>query len=161
MSQFLLADGTRVLGALSRDQRSRDLLAKLRARLLRVRVAQLPLGFVRHAGPARPALEGAIAAFVSAALALRTPLDLEVRWGGEGGALQIYERAKPPVNRHPRTGTLSWFSSIHSQSRYLQQRRPVPFSGVAATDVMYGDFGEIEPGALDRLEEVITEQTVR
>ena len=32
---------------------------------------------------------------------------------------QVLERPKPPLNAHPISGTPSWFSSLHSQVRYL------------------------------------------
>ena len=156
--EFLLADGSRVL-----DDVAPEALAEMRRRQLRVRVATLQLPFVSRAGPFRAALEQAIALVVSAALAVRTPLDLEVCWGGDPSSpsLRIFERPKPPVNRHPRTGRLSWFSSIHSQSAYLQRRRPCPVEGVAATDVLYGDYGEVEPRVLDHIEEVVSSHTAR
>ena len=30
--------------------------------------------------------------------------------------LQVLERPKPPLNAHPVTGVVSWFSSLHSQA---------------------------------------------
>ena len=51
---------------------------------------------------------------------------------------------------------------MHSQSRYLQSRRPGRrFSGVASTDVFYGDFSEIPPRDLEHIEAAILENVAR
>ena len=158
---FLLADGRAVLAELSPE-----VLSTLCARRLRLRVARLdapPLRLVPP--PLRPPIAHAARAVLGAAV----PLDLDVRWsGGEDGdsdgvALEIYEPAKPPVNRHPLTGEPTFFSGIHSQSHHLQARRAADgFDGLGASDVFYGDdFSPIAPHTLEHIEEVVSAETVR
>lgn len=148
---FLLADGRAVLADISPR-----VLTNLRERKLSVRVAALPTGNLRYAGPLAPCLAGMLEAAVSLLLRVAIPLELELAWSRSGDILQILERAKPPINRHPATGEASFFSSIHSQSRYLQKRRAATsFEGIAATDVFYGDLDSIEHEVLDHIEEVV------
>ena len=156
--EFLLADGSRVLQSLDPD-----VLQRLCERQMRVRVARLPVPPLLHVGPLRPPLEQLLATIVQAALGVATPLDLEVvpTTSNESPALQIFERSKPPVNRHPRTREPSFFSGIHSQSRYLQSRRPgLRFEGVASTDVLYGDFGAIPEADLVQIEGAVLKNVV-
>ncbi|KAL1504955.1 hypothetical protein AB1Y20_008722 [Prymnesium parvum] len=157
--EFLLADGARVLRALDAD-----VLRRLCRRGVRVRVARLAAPPWHRAGALRPLLRRACTAVVQAALDLATPLELEVVASAddEPCALQVFEKAKPPVNRHPRTLEPTFFSGIHSQSEYLQsKRRGARFSGVAATDVFYGDFSEIPPRDLDHIEEAVMQNVIR
>ena len=51
------------------------------------------------------------------------PLDLAVAFSADERTLQILEQPKAPVNRHPASGAPTFFSSLHSQSAYLQRRR--------------------------------------
>ena len=90
-------------------------------------------------------------------LAVAIRLDLTLAWTPDGRTLQILERPKPPVNRHPRSGVPTFFSSLHSQSAYLQSRRAeatgsATFGGV---DVFYGDLSPIEPEVLDEVDAVV------
>ena len=154
---FLLADGHAILRAIEPR-----VLEQLLARQMRVRVAALPIGRVVQPLPStlQAPLRTLIRALVGAGIRLALPLDLDVAWAADGEVLQILEQAKPAVNRHPRTQLATFFSGIHSQSRALQQRRAgAAFSGVAATDVYWGDGGPIEEEVLDHLDETITKHT--
>ena len=93
---------------------------------------------------------------VGAVLAAFVPLGLELHWSDDD-ALQICERPKPPVVRHPRTAEPTFFSSLHSQSAALQRRRAGTdaFGGVAATDAFFGDGAALDAGLLDAVEAAV------
>jgi hypothetical protein len=158
---FLVADGQAILRALPPE-----LLQNLCRRKLRVRVAAFPIGKLLgpQSVPLCATLRRVVASALKSALDLAIPLDLDVVWSSDGQVLQLCEQPKSPVNRHPLTGEFTFFSGIHSQSRYLQEHRAGrTFEGVASTDVFFGD-GEasdeaIEPAALEQINDVIAEHT--
>lgn len=171
--EFLLADGRAVLAELSPE-----VLTPLCERKVSVRVAALDLSAVLNGVNSRlqSPLRNLIEKVVRFALSLAVPLGLELAWGRDGGGdgvgantLQILERPKAPINRHPESGKLTFFSSLHSQARYLQQRRAggkafsdTSRSSVAATDAFFGDdLSPIPPSHLEHIDEVITKCTVR
>ena len=101
---------------------------------------------------------------VGVVLGVAIPLDLQLAWGRaaeEATLLQILEQPKAAVNCHPRSGLPSFFSSLHSQARHLQQKRAAVFSdstisSVAATNVFYGDsLEEINAAVLDEVDAVM------
>ena len=172
---FLVVDGRQLLADLPAH-----VLEPLCAKNVSVRVAALELRFLLSL-PAtlRQPLARAIELLVGLALRLAVPLELQLAWGrieaddgggddggGCGGSacvLQILETAKPPVNRHPVSGEPTFFSSLHSQSRYLQRRRAALFSEsalsrVASTDAFYGvaALTPMEPALLDDLDAVMS-----
>lgn len=162
---FLLADGRAVLRALDPS-----VVATLQARGLRVRVAALTTSFLAATGPLRPVLAACIAAAVGLGLKVAVPLGLELAWSEACQTLQVLEPLKRPVTRHPITGHPTWFSGLHSQSAHLQRKRAAAtggdvFEGVAATEVFYGDSGDVlEPvssEALDHVDAVVERLTVR
>ena len=157
--EFLLADGRAVLGALSPE-----VVDSLSRRKLRVRVAGWDGAgaLLAAAGPLREPLARGIASVAGAVVGAAFPLQLEVRWSEDLRRLDVLEPPKSPTNCHPVSGEPSFFSGIHSQSRYLQQRRAgSSFGGVAATDVFYGDMQPIEKEVLEHIDEVISKLTVR
>ena len=172
--EFLLADGRAVLAELSPE-----VLTPLCERKVSVRVAALDLSALLDgvSSSLQPVLRNMIEGVVSFALSLAVPLGLELAWGcGDGSGdgvgtntLQILERPKSPINCHPESGKLTFFSSLHSQARYLQQRRAggrafsdTARSSVAATDAFFGDdLSPIPPSHLEHIDEVITKWTVR
>jgi len=153
---FLVADGRLVLADLEPE-----IVQKLSARNVSVRVAQLDASPLlgRCAGaaaPLRAPLAAALAGFVRGALGAAVPLGLVVSWAADGHTLQVLERPKPPLNAHPVTGVVSWFSSLHSQARHLQRRRAGgELGGVAVTDAFYGDLLPIEDAVLEQIDDVI------
>lgn len=156
---FLVADGRRVLADLEPG-----LVEKLSARNISVRVAALDAAPLLRLCPA-PLLAPLRAAFAGAArvaLDAAVPLGLVVAWGGaEGHTLQVLERPKPPLNAHPASGAPTWFSSLHSQSSHLQQRRAEGEPGFSMTEAFYGDLTPIEPAELEQIDEVITRHVRR
>lgn len=175
--EFLLADGREVLQAMDAD-----VIKKLCERGLRVRVATIPTPFLaktiensRDVGTS----SGATLQDLGSQLLERvvgwgvrvffTKLALEVAFTENREMLQILEPLKSPLNAHPKDGKLSFFSGIHSQSAYLQQKRAADaFSGVAMTDVFYGEddatgapMEAIETETLDHIEDVIDRHTTR
>lgn len=156
---FLLADGRRILSELDPS-----VVAKLCERKVSVRVAALNAApLLRLAGPSlREPLSRFIAAAVSALLGAAVPLGLVVAWADDGHTLQILERPKPPLNRHPATGEPTFFSSLHSQSQHLQRRRSSSTLGsVAATDAFYGDLQPISHAELEHIDDVIMRSVKR
>lgn len=170
--EFLLCDGRAVLAELSPD-----VLKLLSERKVSVRVAALDLSALLSSVSSglQPICRRLIQAMVSCVLSLAVPLGLELAWGRDGvddgvgaNTLQILERPKAPINRHPTTGQPTFFSSLHSQARYLQQRRAggktfsdTARSSVAATDVFLGgDLAPIPQSHLEHIDEVITRLTV-
>ena len=170
--EFLLCDGRAVLAELSPD-----VLTLLSERKVSVRVAALDLSALLSSVSSglQPICRSLIQAVARFVLSLAVPLGLELAWGRDGGddgvganTLQILERPKAPINRHPTTGEPTFFSSLHSQARYLQQRRAggktfsdTARSSVAATDVFLGgDLAPIPPSHLEHIDEVITRLTV-
>ena len=170
--EFLLCDGRAVLAGLSQD-----VLALLSERKVSVRVAALDLSAILGSlsSSLQPICRNLIQTVVRFVLALAVPLGLELAWSRDGGddgvgpnTLQILERPKAPINRHPTTGEPTFFSSLHSQARYLQRRRAggrtfsdTARSSVAATDVFLGDdLTPIPPSHLEHIDEVITRLTV-
>lgn len=154
---FLVADGQAILRSLSPEVR--DCLVQ---RQMRVRVAALPIGGAISALPpaVQDPLRPLVASIVRFAIRAALPLDLDVAWDAGGDSLQVLEQPKPAFNRHPATKAASFFSGVHSQSRTLQQRRAgTAFSGVAATDVFWGDGSPIEGTVLDELDAVISAHT--
>jgi hypothetical protein len=159
--EFLLADGREVLSALSPS-----LLQQLHDRRLRVRVAALPTEWLAHGGPMPPTvrtlLASVIEGVIGAALAVGVPLGLELAWSSDGKWLQILEPTKSAFNRHPVSREPTFFSGVHSQSRYLQQARAADmFGGVGVTDVLDGDLAPLEIELLDEIESVMTRLTRR
>ena len=151
--EFLVADGREVLRALEGTH-----LAELHKRNVRIRVARVDLSapLALAPEPLRAPLRAAVAAAVGAVLAAFVPLGLELHWS-EDDALQICERPKSPVVRHPRTAEPTFFSSLHSQSAALQMRRAGTdaFGGVAATDAFFGDGAALDAGLLDAVEAAV------
>ena len=163
--EFLLCDGRQVLRELSPT-----VMAELCERKISIRVAALNLGFAlsRCDENVRTPLQQIIQAIVGFVLNLAIPLDLQLAWDlEEGTTLQILEQPKSPVNRHPLSGEPTFFSSLHSQARHLQERRAAVFSdtgksAIAATDAFYGDdLTPIAPAALEHIDDVITRLTKR
>eukprot|EP00900_Chrysochromulina_parva_P021226 jgi/Chrpa1/3737/Chrysochromulina_OHIO_Genome00003109-RA len=159
--EFLLADGREVLSALSPS-----LLQQLHDRRLRVRVAALPTEWLAHGGPMPPTVRTLLASVIErvigAALAVGVPLGLELAWSSDGKLLQILEPTKSAFNRHPVSREPTFFSGVHSQSRYLQQARAADmFGGVGVTDVLDGDLAPLEIELLDEIESVMTRLTRR
>ena len=167
---FLLADGRAVLAELHGSSE----LARLRERLVSVRVASVPVGALRALPVAalREPLCEALRHLVAVALGVWVAdLDLTLAWSTDGQCLQILERPKAPVNRHPRTAHPTFFSSLHSQSAYLQEKRTrggacgaaagTSSSTFAGVDVFYGDLRPLEPRLLERIDAAITKHTVR
>lgn len=155
---FLVADGRRILSELEPS-----VVAKLCERKVSVRVAALNAApLLRLAGPLREPVSRFVAAAVSALLGAAVPLGLVVAWADDGHTLQILERPKPPLNRHPATGEPTFFSSLHSQSQHLQRRRSSSTLGsVAATDAFFGDLQPIKHAELEHIDEVIMRNAKR
>ena len=156
---FLVADGRRILSELEPS-----VVAKLCERKVSVRVAALNAApLLRLAGPSlREPLSRFVAAAVSALLGAAVPLGLVVAWADDGHTLQILERPKPPLNRHPTTGEPTFFSSLHSQSQHLQRRRSSSTLGsVAATDAFFGDLQPISHAELEHIDDVIMRNVKR
>ena len=173
--EFLLADGKEVLAALDDD-----IMKKLYKRNVRVRVAALPTPFLIDAEEnVRNVITALIQAIVGWGLQTFVPkLALELSISDDYSMLQILEPLKSPLNHHPKTGQPTFFSGIHSQSAYLQQKRAADaFSGVAVTDVFYGEMHcndktsikhkrqivlePIEADVLDHIEDVMNQHTKR
>ena len=176
--EFLLADGRDVLRAMDSN-----IIRKLGGRGLRVRVAGIPTQFLvcnsnntnnDNVRDIAQSLKGfcsqLLKRIASWGVTTMFPrLRLEVRFSDDQGLLQILEPLKNPLNGHPRGGKLTFFSGIHSQSAYLQRKRAAnAFSGVAITDVFYGEddtmgrpIEPIETDVLDHIEEVMNRHTTK
>jgi hypothetical protein len=162
--EFLVCDGRAVLSELSPT-----VLSELCRRKVSIRVAALNLdAILSRCGeslqrPIRQIIEGAVGALIGVAI----PLDLQLAWDSEGTTLQILEQPKSPTNCHPVSGQPSFFSSLHSQARHLQERRAAVFSAtapssVASTDAFYGDdLAPIPPADLEHIDDVISRMTRR
>lgn len=163
--EFLLADGRKILRALDPE-----IISTMYNRQLRVRVAGIPASFL--APPDESSLAQSITKRIIQSVAgwgLKTFLPLlrlELAWAEDNSMLQIFEPKKSPINCHPKTGDPTFFSGIHSQSAYLQQSRAAEaFSGVAMTDVFYGETGKsnimdhIESHVLDHIEQTCSQHT--
>ena len=173
--EFLLADGRAVLAELV-ELRGGESISALLARNITIRVAAIEVPWVDTLGCFAPAARSLIEAVVKTLLEVWTrPLGLRVAWSRAQGAsaaaepgttLQIVERPKAPINRHPRSGVPSFFSSLHSQSKMLQARRAAErggsgFSGLSATDVFWGDDqSPIDPAVLDDVDDAIRRHIV-
>jgi hypothetical protein len=170
---FLLADGREILRALDPD-----VVRKLCERGVRVRVARIPTPFLAQTETKLEDDSGSLFRDIGSnilktivGLGLDTflpKLELEVAFSDDQSLLQILEPLKSPLNAHPQTGEWTFFSGVHSQSAYLQQKRAADaFAGVAVTDVFYGEIESIskpmesiETEVLDHIEDVLNRHTV-
>ena len=177
--EFLLADGRAVLAELTSGPIDESALSPLFERNISVRVAALDMdplfAFIPEA--LYLPVQDILRTLVGFVLGLAVPLDLQLAWGSPDvvpdasarrlSVLQILEQAKAPVNRHPRSGVPSFFSSLHSQARHLQERRAAIFSqtsvsAIATTDVYFGDtLQPIPPSLLEEVDAVVTRLTKR
>ena len=179
--EFLLADGRAVLTDLT-SRGGGESLSALIARNITIRVASLDLPWIRaFPPPLAPKLRSAVAFAAKALLDVWTaPLGLRVAWSRAGSAhesaagaatwgttLQIIERPKAPVNRHPRSGAPTFFSSLHSQSKLLQARRAAErggssFGGLGGTEACWGDdLRPIDGAVIDDVDAAIRTATVK
>lgn len=194
--EFLLADGREILRRLDPAA-----MRKLCERGVRVRVAGLPTPFlaIRSGGAggesAKKRREDGAAPVAACSVVrnwtcrlleslvgwgVRTKfpdLSLDVSFSNDRSVLQILEPLKSPLNAHPIDGQWTFFSGIHSQSAYLQQKR----AGAGAdgrsdasfventgnTDVFYGEIDgnireleAIEPRVLDHIAETFQKHTI-